>query len=336
MKKSIQYAFFSVAILFAAACVNKKNDEVSPAINHTATLNLRTAAGMDSLIGNYYNPADQIANTNNEFTIRCFPKINPTDPATPLIITFHGGEFTGGDKKEFKLPLTIGNRFPVLLTCQHLDNNKFAYACVNYRLLKSGDPLSIIDCLNDCKAFVDYIRKNAETFNIDPNKIILMGFSGGASASLWMGLQNKFDAGVIKGIAVFNPQATLNITQWGEKIFQPVGLGPQYNQAMMNQPDSIAKKCKNYYNSTNVNKINEYCSLNNLNYLMKFGPTDPEVYMATEAANDDFMHHSAHVWALSAYAGNAGAIATTQFTKAPPYTNPNYESLIQFFKRKFQ
>jgi len=339
--KTINLLFLGAAILFLLSCANKKNDIILPKSANTSEADFRAAPIMDSVCGNY-NPDATTSNIYNTFCVRYFKGVE----RRPLIITFHGGSYVGGNKEQFNLPLTIGKRFPVLLTTEDLDNNKFAYACANYRLLEDGNGLTIIDCLNDCKMFVEYMRDNADKYNIDPDKIILMGYSGGAGSSLWIGLRNNFISNVtIKGIVTFDAQATMNILEWRDQVFAPVGLGGAYEEKVvkptLESPD-LTTTLKLYYNTALPSKINKYSADNKLSLFNLFDSSDPELYMSCQAPYEDFTHHPAHTGALNARSKAAGHKSRIQYVKHPsegpsaPFINPNYESLIQFFVRKFQ
>ena len=86
----------------------------------------------------------------------------------PLIIWIHGGGWVAGDK----YPCPSGA----------LLKEGFAVASVNYRLSHEAIFPAQIE---DCKTALAYLRKNAATYNLDPNRIGVWGASaGGLLASL--------------------------------------------------------------------------------------------------------------------------------------------------------
>ncbi|WP_018343907.1 alpha/beta hydrolase [Cytophaga aurantiaca] len=343
---------FIVAILLFLSCTNKKSDPILPkptGISNPSSpsnINLRTGTLSDSIWGNYPNPNNPTPNKHNEFFIRCYPYGAPR----PLIITFHGGFFKYGDKKQFDLPLNIGPVFKDLITVKYLENNGFAYAGANYRVLgnaadPSDDNLRIKDCLNDCKAFVEYMRDNAVKYNIDPNKIIVMGYSAGASASLWLGLQNGAISGItIKGIVALNTQSTLNITEWGTNVFSVNAPSTgDYNNFYNSSTgkEFLINSSLDYYGTTNVFEIYHNSKINNLSLYNLIDSNDPELYMATDATTDaygnaDIAHHYAHDLTLINRSIVEGHRAKILYTARPLYVNPNFESVMQFCVRIFQ
>lgn len=98
----------------------------------------------------------------------------------PLIVYAHGGYFLFGDKNEFKD------------NAEKLAKSGYVVALINYRLIDipQADTVSkkaVIDAVHDMKAAVRYFNKDANSTNnykIDPNRIVIGGFSAGAVTSL--------------------------------------------------------------------------------------------------------------------------------------------------------
>jgi acetyl esterase/lipase len=91
----------------------------------------------------------------------------------PVIIQIHGGGFATGDKSSIELT-TVSNA---------LDRG-YAVVAVNYRL--SGEaqfPAQI----NDIKAAIRFLRANASTYNLDPERFAIWGGSAGGYLSALAG-----------------------------------------------------------------------------------------------------------------------------------------------------
>lgn len=90
----------------------------------------------------------------------------PTDAttATPLVIYIHGGAFKGGDKG------MVGGKVQPLLDAG------YAVASLNYRL--SGEAVFPAG-VQDVKAAVRWLRANAATYNLDPDRFAAWGESAG-------------------------------------------------------------------------------------------------------------------------------------------------------------
>jgi acetyl esterase/lipase len=87
----------------------------------------------------------------------------------PAIVWIHGGGFSGGDKASGEI-VTQANAFA---------RKGYFNVSINYRL----GPLSgaqILAAQHDAQAAVRFLRANASTYRIDPNRIAVAGTSAGA------------------------------------------------------------------------------------------------------------------------------------------------------------
>ncbi|MBI5354213.1 MAG: alpha/beta hydrolase [Chloroflexi bacterium] len=107
-------------------------------------------------------------------------------PPYPVIVWLFGGGWFRGDRR---------GRPVVRLVDDNLHRHGYAIAAIDYRL--SGEakfPAQI----EDCKAAIRFLRKHAESFKLDANKIGVWGFSAGAHLAALLGLTgstNQFDIG---------------------------------------------------------------------------------------------------------------------------------------------
>jgi arylformamidase len=89
----------------------------------------------------------------------------------PLLVYIHGGGWTSGDKKQAQ-----ANFQPFL-------DKGISYAAINYRL--SGEaPLPAP--VHDAARAIQFLRSNAEEWNINTDRIALTGRSAGACTSMWI------------------------------------------------------------------------------------------------------------------------------------------------------
>jgi len=89
----------------------------------------------------------------------------------PVVVWIHGGAFKMGSKDN-----------PQSLTA--LNNAGFAVVSINYRLSTEAKwPAQ----LNDLKSCVKFLKTNASTYSLNPNKIASWGASAGAHLSCMMG-----------------------------------------------------------------------------------------------------------------------------------------------------
>lgn len=91
----------------------------------------------------------------------------------PLVVWIHGGAWVGGDKQPSPL-------MPLL-------SNGFAVAGINYRLSPDNKfPAQI----HDCKAAIRWLRKGADRYGFDKDRIGLFGISAGGHLAALMAATN--------------------------------------------------------------------------------------------------------------------------------------------------
>lgn len=118
----------------------------------------------------------------------------------PAIVFFFGGGWNGGQKDQF------------LNQATYLSKRGMVCFLVDYRV-KNFHGTSPFESLKDAKSAIRYVRKNAEMFGIDPNKIVAAGGSAGghlaASTALISGFSESGEDSVINcvpnALVLFNP-----------------------------------------------------------------------------------------------------------------------------------
>jgi len=92
--------------------------------------------------------------------------------STPLVLYIHGGGFRGGDKQS----LNVSEATSFLYA-------GFSIAAINYRLTDTAPaPAAYLDCARA----LQFLRHNAEKWNIDPQLVASTGGSAGAGTSMWL------------------------------------------------------------------------------------------------------------------------------------------------------
>lgn len=95
-----------------------------------------------------------------------------SDSPTPLVVFIHGGGFRGGDKSGV-------NQYMLERVLQ----SGISFASINYRL--SGE-VPYPAQMHDCARAIQFIRRNAKQWNIDPKRLAAYGGSAGAGISQWL------------------------------------------------------------------------------------------------------------------------------------------------------
>ena len=154
---------------------------------------------------------------------------------TPLIIYVHGGGFFTGQKEHaYFTPSDINE---TLL-------EEVAYATINYSLIDvpgftagvtSPDAEGVEKSLSDVKEALQFLRYNAESFNIDPSKIAMYGVSAGAGSSLWLALSDDMidhnsenplaqQSTRILAAGAIETQGSYDLLRWETDILSSVGF----------------------------------------------------------------------------------------------------------------
>lgn len=119
----------------------------------------------------------------------------PGDGPFPAVVMFHGGAWVGGGRGDLSVgdKDRNGNRTPSWI--EVVAAKGYVAASVSYRLAPKHRFPAMIE---DARAAVRFLRANAKTYKIDPDKFAAAGFSAGGHLALLCGLCDK-DAGFDKG-----------------------------------------------------------------------------------------------------------------------------------------
>ena len=123
----------------------------------------------------------------------------------PVLIWFHGGGLSGGEKF-----------YP-----EHIDTSKIAIAAVNYRL--SGKNVQHPDYIYDAAAAVAWVLKNIRSYGGDPAKVFVSGHSAGGYLAAMIALDKKylntfgFSPEVLAGVYPISGQMSTHFKVLGER-----------------------------------------------------------------------------------------------------------------------
>mgnify|MGYP002639481488 CR=1 FL=1 len=120
----------------------------------------------DISYGTVYNPSFQTMET---LELDLYEPENDPDPLRAVVIWVHGGTFTSGDKSDLIL---LGEDFA---------SRGYVLVTPNYRLKRpsGGQTLDPAYGASDVASCVRWLRANAVTYRIDPDRIMLGGSSSG-------------------------------------------------------------------------------------------------------------------------------------------------------------
>lgn len=98
----------------------------------------------------------------------------------PAIVFFFGGGWTGGSPRQF------------LPQCKYLATRGMVTIAADYRVA-SRNQVKAVDCVKDAKSAIRYVRKNAATLGVDPDRIVAAGGSAGGHLAAACGTIADFD-----------------------------------------------------------------------------------------------------------------------------------------------
>lgn len=256
-----------------------------------------------------------------------------SDEPTPLVIYIHGGGFVGGDKSRYY---------------ESEDWVKFleagvSIAAINYRFL-NHPPYGILASLNDSKRCLQYIRFNAEKYNIDKNKIACSGGSAGAGTSLWLAFSDdmadlKNEDAVLREstrilcAGAFATQSTYDLLQWSEILEMPLNQTHEEHQMIAQAFGINYVKGVNLFEQTEIRK--------ELDFLGKMSEKSSPffVYNRREGGmptnDDELQHHPLHAKKLKEQAEKVGAEAIV-YAPEIGIVDESGKDLVDFFLEKLQ
>ncbi len=134
--------------------------------------------------------------------------------AYPAIVFIHGGGWGAG---------APGYWYP---PSRYFAARGIVAICVQYRLRSKKSGNTISTCIEDCKSAMRYIRKNAISLKVDPEKICVVGESAGGHLAAAVGTVKGFDAtgedltiNTRPNILVLlNPITDMVGTRWGRGV----------------------------------------------------------------------------------------------------------------------
>jgi acetyl esterase/lipase len=132
-----------------------------------------------------------------------------SDQPTPGLVFFHGGGFKGGDKRSIHQFFQVDAYLAKGVSC----------ITVNYPLLQhTGNDYGAI--MMESKKAIEFIRSNAEDWNIDKKRIGAAGCSAGTLTSEWLGVSTDY----ISAMGVYlQPAGTpLFVLPWLNADFPPI------------------------------------------------------------------------------------------------------------------
>jgi len=163
------------------------------------------------------------------------PQGHKPEAKAPAIVFFHGGGFKGGKAEQFeKQSIYLSDRGMVAIS-------------VTYRLI-SEPGVQVKDCIEDAKSAMRWVRANAGTLGIDPDRLASGGGSAGGYLAVATLLLEDFNASTDpadvsakpNAMVLFNPGlGATEKTDAGKDPRDPEGRGNLIDYVVPNLPPCI-------------------------------------------------------------------------------------------------
>jgi acetyl esterase/lipase len=174
MRKLVQNLWYVVVLICISTSLAFAQEEASS----DTTKKYKPVVYPSGFIANLDEVYVTVGNWKGRMDVYFQPKA--TAP-TPLLINIHGGGWKNGVKE------TQGGFSPFF-------KDGFSVANVEYRMSPQAKAPAAVE---DVRCALIYLIKNAKQFNIDPNKIVVMGSSAGGHLALmtgYLGNNHLFDS----------------------------------------------------------------------------------------------------------------------------------------------
>lgn len=254
---------------------------------------------------------------------------------TPVVVAIHGGGFRGGDKSKY-------HGSTELSTCLA---NGVSFVSINYRF-RNQDPRGIRACLYDCARAIQFIRHQADKWNIDKERLAAYGGSAGAGTTLWLSCHDDLadptnEDPVLRestrlSVGGLNAtQATYDVLQWRDFIPSEVTISEEMMKTRADLPSAYGLK-----NAAELETKEGKAIRKELDMLAWMSADDPPIWMNNPtrggpvalADQGHINHHPEHVARIKKQADKVGmkTVAIAQAIGLKP--DPDIKMIDFFFK----
>ncbi|EYF07602.1 alpha/beta hydrolase [Chondromyces apiculatus] len=248
---------------------------------------------------------------------------------TAAVFFFHGGGFTGGSRTTAYSGSASALR--------QVTDAGVAWIGVDYRLLQDPgvETEGVIKSLRDCQRSLQFVRRWADVFNLDPERVGVYGGSAGAGTSLWLAFHDDMaipGGGDMVARASTRPlaaaanstQSTYDVMRWAPDVFAD-SYAYVTNDLLLSQAQLRAMIVRFYgLDGALVNDADGIAAAletpemvayrADVDMLALMSSDDPGAYIQNTGPNSaptdasfDLLHHPLHAMALRDRAAAVGA-----------------------------
>ncbi len=258
--KIFRYVFI---ILFIVAC-SKEDTSLDKRASLEAALGVQASASPLGGEALFFENVSYGSGFRNQLDILLPSMVDPKG----VVIFFHGGGFTSGDKR---------NAYDAILetTMNAILAENIALVSANYTLLTTPGNQGVISALEDGSAVIAYIQSQLAELKIPSNKMVLAGVSAGAGIAQWNGFREATN-GQIQGVVALAAQSSYDLYEW-ENVFQGFSL-----DALRQMSQELQILFTLFYGGSEPTQA----QLDALDYRDFMDANDPPVYLYNTAGTD--------------------------------------------------
>lgn len=142
-------------------------------------------ADVDVTSGVVYRTATDCTGADVDLAVDIYEPAGDTATERPVYVWIHGGSFAIGSR-DGALEQVVGHDYA---------QRGYVVVSISYRLCDDFSVDAMTDAYDDAKAAVAWVRANAATYRLDPNRVAVAGASAGAITALQVGYTPSRAAG---------------------------------------------------------------------------------------------------------------------------------------------
>lgn len=252
---------------------------------------------------------------------------------TPLVIYIHGGGFVAGDKSSIhprmvRMALEAG----------------ISVAALNYRFVDGAEvkfPLPQLDCARA----LQFLRSQADEWNVDPRRVACYGGSAGAGISMWLGFHEDLaQPDSDDAIARQSTRIVAVGTMGGQGTYDPIKIkelvgGRAWEHPSVFKVYAIKSAEEALHPSQEMQKLYDESSA--ITHLTADDPplymiySEPDIVPPANSPPGKFIHHPNFGKQLKREMDKLGIENTYIHTDDAQGRDPEAE-MMQFFERRFE
>jgi acetyl esterase/lipase len=256
-----------------------------------------------------------------------FWQADSNEPA-PVVVYIHGGGFRSGDKTTIRTASGLSE-------IAHYLEHGISFAAINYRFRTTT---TLDQIILDCARAVQFLRYQADEWNVDRTRIAAYGGSAGGGAAIWLGFRDDladpnsedpvlWESTRLAAMGHLNSQATYDFVQWPEIL----DIDPNWPETMHSREDLDLYGIKDRSRLWDPDIVAMRAFLDMPAFM---DSNDPPLYTSnlrpdTEPANaNEVIHHPRHAMFLKAQCDLLGMPCVAVLADTPPEERVR---LVDFF-----